>query len=704
LVLSFSRVGHVQDAQLAALLQIALTLLFLILLFVISRNRQVDLRSWLKPTSSIQWVIPLLITGVYSLVWLVIGSLGSWLDCLLNLMVGLVFGISFCVLLRLGVFTGEALSSEGQSSSGLQGFTASLVLAIMLAGMAPNGLQYMLMVVIPPIGWLLPLLTVSATATTGKRSGFPALLLISLAVAIPFILVDPDELAMLTSIGKGEILVWIILASLISLVVVGLIYLVLWTRRKHLPYWSFSITPVVICVLLLVVMVALIFLHAGPVFNGERLFVILKGQADVSRAADIEDYDTRRTYVYETLTTHALESQYDLRHTLDKYHIAYQPYYLVNGLEVTGGPLIRLWLANRPEVDRVLDNPILRPLPMAVPVAIGEVKTPPEEPDWNLTLIHAPEVWEEFKVTGVGIVIGQSDSGVDGSHSEFANRYRGVLEGDDYNWLDPWNGSRSPTDIGGHGTHTLATALGNHVGVAPGASWIGCVNLARNLGNPARYLDCMQFMLAPYPQDGDPLIDGEPTRSANVMTNSWGCPDVEGCDEEVFQPAFEALEAAGIFVVVGAGNNGYTGCGSISDPPAIYPENFTVGAVDNLSILAFFSSQGPVTYSGQVFIKPDIVAPGVQILSAFPGGTYEYEDGTSMATPHVAGAVALLWSANPELIGNIDLTRQILQDTASQKTSPQIDTCGAGAARPNNLTGYGLLDVYAAVQKALSIR
>jgi Subtilase family len=704
LVLSFSRIGRVQDAQLAAALQIVLTLLFLSLLLVIARRRQVDLRAWLTPVSGLQWSVPLLITGVYSLAWLVVGSLGSWLDCLLNLVAGLVFGIAVSVLLRLGVFTGEALSSQSRSSTAWQGFTASLVLAVMLAGLAPNGLQYMLMVVIPPTGWLLPLLTTTGTAATGKRSGFPALLLVSLVTAIPFMLVDPDELAIVISLGKGELLYWVTLASLVSLVLIALINLVLRLWRNKIPHWSFSNTPVILCTLLLVGMIALVFLHAGPVFNGERLFVIFKDQVDVSRAEDIEDYDARRTYVYETLTNHALESQSDLRRALDEYHITYRPYYMVNALEVTGGPLIRLWLESRPEVDRVLDNPILRPLPKAVPEAHGGVSSPPDESDWNLTLIHAPEVWKEFDVTGVGIVIGQSDSGVDGSHPEFADRYRGFTEGDDYNWLDPWNGSRSPTDILGHGTHTLATALGSHVGVAPGAGWIGCVNLARNLGNPARYLDCMQFMLAPYPQDGDPFVDGKPTRSANVMTNSWGCPDVEGCDEGVFQPAFKALEYAGIFVVVGAGNNGYAGCGSITDPPAIYAENFTVGAVDNLSTLASFSGQGPVTFSGTAIIKPDIVAPGIRVFSAFPGGTYEYEDGTSMATPHVAGAVALLWSANPALIGNIKLTRQILDETASRSTSPQFDPCGAGSSRPNNTTGYGLLDVYAAVQEALNLR
>ncbi len=252
-----------------------------------------------------------------------------------------------------------------------------------------------------------------------------------------------------------------------------------------------------------------------------------------------------------------------------------------------------------------------------------------------------------------------------------------AIEGDDYNWLDPWNGSRSPTDIGGHGTHTLATALGSHVGVAPGASWIGCVNLARNLGNPARYLDCMQFMLAPFPQDGDPFTDGEPTRSAHVLTNSWGCPDVEGCDGATFLPAVDALEAAGIFVVVGAGNNGDAGCRTITDPPSLYPSTFTVGAVDADGSLASFSSKGPAVLFGQILIKPDLVAPGVDILSAFPGGTYQMTSGTSMATPHVAGAVALLWSANPDLIGDIELTRRILQETAFDlPVSSTGDTCG----------------------------
>jgi subtilisin family serine protease len=279
-------------------------------------------------------------------------------------------------------------------------------------------------------------------------------------------------------------------------------------------------------------------------------------------------------------------------------------------------------------------------------------------------MINADDAWQ-LGYRGAGIVIGQSDSGVQGDHPELADAYLGVDGEDDYHWFDPWYETVSPMDIGGHGTHTLGTILGDHTGVAPDAGWIGCVNLARNLGNPAYYLDCMQFMLAPFPQDGDPLHDGEPDRGAHILNNSWGCPSVEGCDPSALQPAVTALRAAGIFVVASAGNNGDNGCGTVEDPIAIYDDVFTVGAIDQGGDLTGFSSLGPVEVDGSGRIKPDIVAPGANIPSAFPGGTYAFLSGTSMAGPHVAGVVALMWSANPHLIGDIDLTETILRNSAT---------------------------------------
>ncbi|MDD5368249.1 MAG: S8 family serine peptidase, partial [Anaerolineaceae bacterium] len=275
--------------------------------------------------------------------------------------------------------------------------------------------------------------------------------------------------------------------------------------------------------------------------------------------------------------------------------------------------------------------------------------------------------------------------------------------GNDFNWIDPWNQSPSPVDVGGHGTHTLGIMAGARTGIAPGATWFGCVNLARNLGNPSFYLDCMQFMLAPYPQNGDPLKDGDPTRSANVINNSWGCPDVEGCDANALLPAVNALRAAGIFVVASAGNNGYGGCGTVTDPLAIYADVYTVGAVDSTGDLVAFSSLGPVKVDGSNRVKPDIVAPGEQVVSTFPNNSYEIESGTSMAGPHVVGVVALMWSANPRLIGNISLTQSILDETA-QPYRGSLPTCVNANHLPNDGVGWGLVDAYAAVKRAIQVK
>jgi subtilisin family serine protease len=431
------------------------------------------------------------------------------------------------------------------------------------------------------------------------------------------------------------------------------------------------------------------------------MFVILKDQADVTSAAEMEDYPARRQFVYDTLVENAVRSQQDIRQTLDRFNVDYKPYYLVNAIDVDGSLLVRLWLMTRPEVDRILDNPVLRPLPEPLPVQGGS-DILPDDVLWNLSLVEADRVWEEYGVRGAGVIVGQSDSGVQGDHPELADSYRGSNEGDDYNWFDPWNNSSSPVDIGGHGTHTLGSILGNHTGIAPDARWIACVNLARNLANPALYLDCMQFMLAPFPQDGDPFTQGSPARGAHVLNNSWGCPELEGCDANVFQPAVESLRAAGIFVVASAGNDG-PACGSLNVPPPIYSAAFAVGAVNRNGYLAPFSSIGPVTADGSGRIKPDLVAPGVDVLSSLPNSTYGRFSGTSMAGPHVVGAVALLWSANPDLIGDIDLTEQYLIESA-EPYDGLLPECPGVEAVPSTATGYGVLNVLQAVQLAIGVR
>ncbi|HWH01390.1 MAG TPA: S8 family serine peptidase, partial [Pilimelia sp.] len=428
-----------------------------------------------------------------------------------------------------------------------------------------------------------------------------------------------------------------------------------------------------------------------PGWHGDRLFVVLRGQPDLTGLPTGTGPGARAgrvRAVYERLVGHAAASQADLRRDLDRWGLAHRPYYLVNAVEVRGGPAVRAWLARRADVDRVLDSQRLRPLPAPPRPERGSTDRPAGVP-WNLTLIGADRVWTQLGVTGAGITVGSADSGVDGAHPALAAGFRG---GDD-SWHDPWNGTGTPTDRHGHGTHTLATAVGERVGVAPGAEWAGCVNLDRNLGNPASYLDCLQFLLAPFPPGGDPFRDGRPERAPHVLTNSWGCPPLEGCDLDVLRPATAAFTAAGVFFVAAAGNTGPS-CGSVTDPPAPYADALTVGAVDRKRAVTGFSSRGPAAGGAA---KPDLLAPGAEVLSALPGGGYGPQDGTSMAAPHVAGVAALMWSANPALIGDVARTRRLLTQTARPVVPPPGS---ARCADPVHVTGAGLVDAYGAVRAA----
>ncbi len=647
-----------------------------------------------------------------SLAW---GALGSPLDALAGLSSGLAFGLAAAVLLTGYLFAGQAphppnVAPAPRRSFAFDAFAAGVMLFILSLGFGWRGSQLLLLVALPPLG-----ITAAAIAPSspvrGRRGAFAAsLLLAGLPAAAMAMFWDPEELTVL--LGAADIPTWAFRAALASLLIAAGAGLLLrpFLRRNAAPSVAAGFdgaprrprTALPILAMLFAALAISVYTLAGqPGFYGEDIFVILQDQADVSQASKLADRTQRLTYVYTTLTQHAERTQSALWAELDRLGVHYLPYYLVNGLEVTASPTLRQFLAGRPEVAQILDSPQLRPLPVPAPPASGSDQ-PPSGPGWNIRAIGADRVWNELGVTGQGIVVGQSDSGVQGDHPALASGYRGQDGQNDYNWLDPWNHSPVPVDTDGHGTHTLGTALGRGgIGVAPGAQWIGCVNLARNLGNPAVYLNCMQFMLAPYPQNGDAFLDGVPARAAHVLNNSWGCPPVEGCDPGVFAPAMAALRAAGIYVVASAGNDG-PACATVTDPIAIYGDVLTVGAIDRAGDLTSFSSRGPVKVDGSGRTKPDTVAPGQDVLSAFPGSTYTTISGTSMSGPHLAGVVALMWSAQPRLIGDVDRTTQILLQTARPYTGP-LDTCAPDGARPNNDAGYGVVDAYAAVKAAQSL-
>lgn len=428
----------------------------------------------------------------------------------------------------------------------------------------------------------------------------------------------------------------------------------------------------------------------------DTFFVVMADQVDSSEAATITAIEERRWAVFEQLTRHAEEDQAELRAWLDERGIAYRSFYLVNGLEIEGGPVLEAQLRAREDVGYLLDTPGARALPPFMPEGGGGGYGSATSITWGLEAIGADMVQEELGISGEGIVVGIADSGVDWTHPAIQEAYLGSAGQHNYTWFDPWEHSTEPTDTNGHGTHVTGTVLGQeYIGVAPGAHWIACRNLARNLGNTADYLACMEFLYAPFPLDGDNFADGDPTRGADITSNSWGCPPEEGCDPGTLSIAVQHLRNAGQAFIVAAGNEG-PACDSVA-PPGLADAGLTVGAIGQGGALASFSSRGPVEFDGSGRSKPDIVAPGVDVLSSVPDEGYASFQGTSMATPHVAGVVALIWSANPDLIGDIDATEALIFSTASPVS-------GSGVCGPaSNEVGAGLIDAYAAVQAALEM-
>jgi serine protease AprX len=445
--------------------------------------------------------------------------------------------------------------------------------------------------------------------------------------------------------------------------------------------------------------------------------VVLREQADVSSAEAIPDRVERIRFVYETLKSAAEVSQRALISRLSAAGVPFRSHFLVNMVEVEAPPAIAGELASRPDVSSLAANPAVRAPEPPRDIAPEQNRLSADaastvEP--NVALIGAPAVWARG-FTGQGIVIAMADTGFTWDHPALKPHYRG-FDGTsavhDYNWHDsihdpkPGNAcgasTTAPCDDDGHGTSTASLAvgddgLGNQVGVAPGAKFIGCRNMDRGEGTPARYTECFEFFLAPTDAAGR---NPRPDLAPHVISNSWGCPDTEGCTEpEVLRSIVENVRAAGILVVVSAGNDG-PNCSTIGIP-ATYSAALAVGATTLTDTIASFSSRGTVTDDGSNRVKPDVCAPGTGLrVAAMPTGYRGGFSGTSGSCPEVAGAAALLYSAVPALIGKPVSTAGILEQSAVRLTAAQA--CGGvdGTAIPNAVFGFGRIDVDAAVALA----
>jgi len=445
-----------------------------------------------------------------------------------------------------------------------------------------------------------------------------------------------------------------------------------------------------------------------------HFIVVLQAQADTREAAmHTLNREARGHVVFDALRQTASTSQPAVRAELEKYGARYRAYWIVNLIAVEGNREVVEALAARADVKAIESNRAFR-VPLEKPEEVAPARAAGAE--WNIVKVNAPAVWDKG-YTGQGRVYANADTGVQWDHPALKSHYRGwngTTADHNYNWWDAihtdlsGNGSNpcgfstsAPCDDHGHGTHTLGTGVGddgagNQIGVAPGAKWIACRNMESGVGRPSTYIECMQFFMAPTDLAGQ---NPDPNRRPDAVGNSYGCPPDELCSPNSLQAAMNNLRAAGVFMSVSAGNAG-PDCSTVNDPPALQDAAISVGATTSEDHIVGFSSRGPVTVDGSNRRKPDLVAPGFNVRSSYPPNSYAFLSGTSMASPHVAGAVVLLWSAFPQLRRDVDTTQHILEQTALHLTTTQ--GCGGDTASqvPNNVYGYGRLDVLAAYNYA----
>ncbi|HEX6387602.1 MAG TPA: S8 family serine peptidase [Anaerolineae bacterium] len=432
--------------------------------------------------------------------------------------------------------------------------------------------------------------------------------------------------------------------------------------------------------------------------------VRLKGQADLRPTGAVVGRLDHGVQVYHTLQNFAATRQAAVRRYLDQALTDgrvthYRSYFIFNGLSVTAQPDVIWQLALRDDVASVTADHIYRLQRMET----GDQRFGPnlqspisslQSVEWNIAHINADDVWNDYGITGEGIVVANIDSGVQYDHPALLNQYAGSLEDGsfdhDYHWFDAAASRDTPYDDNGHGTHTMGTIVGgdgqgpfaNDIGVAPGARWIAVKAFTREGTASASELHAaFEWLLAPCPvgiMPGDPTCD--PARAPHVVNNSWGSD--KGALTE-FELDVKALRAAGIWPEFSAGNNG-PGDGTVGSP-ASFADAFATGAIGSNNIIANFSSRGPSPLTDE--IKPDVVAPGVDVRSSVPGSAYNTFSGTSMAGPHSVGVAALMLEAAPEL--DLDTLEEIIRNTAADLGEPG----------PDMIYGYGRIDALKAVQR-----
>ncbi|GII91930.1 carboxypeptidase regulatory-like domain-containing protein [Sinosporangium siamense] len=434
--------------------------------------------------------------------------------------------------------------------------------------------------------------------------------------------------------------------------------------------------------------------------------VRLKGGADLAAARSATGKAGKAgkaAHVYQAKSTFAAAAQAGLRTLLTERKAAYTPLWIANGAKVTGDAELAAAIAKLPGVESVEPDILLTtPKPTLAKAANPKVNAV----EWNIGHIGADRVWNEFGTRGEGVTLGVITGGVQFDHPALAPRYRGrQADGTmdhSYNWYDvrtcatpggatPCESSEQP------GTRLLGVMVGGTdtqaIGVAPGATWMG-VNACDDVCPMSALLAAGQWMLAPTDRWGR---NPRPDLAPDVITTSWRAVNWENRRDNVgfprwFGDLLDTWVAAGIFPVLDSGFNESTSCGSAAAPGG-YANAYMAGTYGRDLRIWQYSDRGP-GQNGEV--KPNIATPGAEVVSTEPGNNYGVLHWGPLSASHVAGAVALLWSASPTLYRDVPATRALLDRTAADVN----DTSCGGTAAKNNVWGEGRLDVHAAVKAA----
>jgi len=373
----------------------------------------------------------------------------------------------------------------------------------------------------------------------------------------------------------------------------------------------------------------------------------------------------------------------------------YESFWLFNGLSVNANKTVINNVAQRSDVEKIEYNnkyklPPVPPSPAHQPFGIGILLKPSaENVQSNISQISAEAAWDlkdssGNRIMGKGILIGLLDTGVNASHVDLSGK---IAKQASFDYDTGTKISDTAQDIDGHGTHVAGTlvggnASGNYIGVAPQANLV----VAKIFNAQSSASDASAIGGAQWAYEN----------GARVFNMSIG-GSAGSTDQDLFD-AIKNWNSLNVVTIAAIGNSQDKGPPENTESPGNVPYAIGVGAVRNSENIASFSAQGPVAWSGTTYLKPDIVAPGVDIVSSSKNANsgssaYEIRSGTSMATPHVAGTIALILQANPSL-ESAYIRRLITTEATNYKRSDQT--------YPNNRYGYGRINAWGLVKNVLT--